>query len=655
MHIIHSVWSTISMCSSVFYHTLFILVIQLSMKGLYSKPSVISKNQDCPTTGVPINERRGTNLIYDTKPLYKLDMENAEQGYTPGNTYQLYVKAQDPNRKFTEVLLSTRSDTENCGMGTFDRDPELQGQPPNCSHIVYKATRSPEHTLIFSWTAPQCGCVNFRVRVKSSRNIYYLDDAEKSNGFLSQKICSKDLTKYVTELPVSKRFNILCAIIKKTDILSLSESSDVLTRRKLNFRDMSLLEVEDLKINLHRRSEEVRECCSKNGQEKYECFGDIRRLRIDQFCEDGEPIIPFTITRLGYMTQHKKKCCWRLGERRYACFAESGLEGAHDGQQADWVKRTNILDESDPLNDIADYPTELSEQLNKLNILPNTDTMTKPDTFHKYSREYKNHQKSHTSIMKTRPSEADEAATTVQTKYYTESTIASTTQTTEELFRAMQRAQMSYECCNSGKKHASDVKVKDYWKMCEKSSRKYSRSRYTKGRGKCRRYYHQCCVEQVHLLQLRNVDRINPEHEKQHLQTITTELPNRDLVSIQRSSVAMTQELFNKSSGVTQQHVRHIQYDNETFQNASENTSLDNARKTDLSNDTLLIDYDKENIDNDDIGSYSVDYSESETTGLNIGGIQPSISSSKILTLKKNKRKRKRPKKNHRKRKMTKE
>lgn len=51
------------------------------------------------------------------------------------------------------------------------------------------------------------------------------------------------------------------------------------------------------------------------------------------------------------------------GERRYACFAESGLEGAQDGQQADWVKRTNILDESDPLNDIEDYPTELNEQV----------------------------------------------------------------------------------------------------------------------------------------------------------------------------------------------------------------------------------------------------------------------------------------------------
>lgn len=44
-----------------------------------------------------------------------------------------------------------------------------------------------------------------------------------------------------------------------------------------------------------------------------QCFGDVRRRRIDTFCGIGEPDIPFSKARLDWVKQKETECCWQIG------------------------------------------------------------------------------------------------------------------------------------------------------------------------------------------------------------------------------------------------------------------------------------------------------------------------------------------------------
>jgi len=45
-----------------------------------------------------------------------------------------------------------------------------------------------------------------------------------------------------------------------------------------------------------------------------DCFGDVRRRRIDTFCRSGKPSIPFTKDRFNWMYGKYDDCCMRIGK-----------------------------------------------------------------------------------------------------------------------------------------------------------------------------------------------------------------------------------------------------------------------------------------------------------------------------------------------------
>lgn len=75
----------------------------------------------------------------------------------------MFVKAQDRDRKFSDVLVwAEGSGLQGCSAGSFDSNPDLYHQPDNCPHLVTRNSKVPEHLFQVTWTAPPCGCVTIR-------------------------------------------------------------------------------------------------------------------------------------------------------------------------------------------------------------------------------------------------------------------------------------------------------------------------------------------------------------------------------------------------------------------------------------------------------------------------------------------------------------
>ncbi|KAK3098147.1 hypothetical protein FSP39_016638 [Pinctada imbricata] len=384
-----------------------------------------------------------------------------------------------------------------CPLGTFDTTSARFFQPSNCSHLVLKNTRGAEHTFAFGWTAPECGCVTIRARVKTSdTNAYILDDNDVSDGYLTKRVCRQNLKDILSHISPNEKEDILCQVSQNLQIGSLDQRPDIMSRRKLQYDNLSSLEKQTLDMALHQRLRSVNMCCGLRGEERHECLGDVRRRRLDHFCAYGEPLIPFTTDRVDYMMERKKECCWRLGERRYHCFGNIPQgDGVHSN--AVWrVKNMRHKDDSDPLNDLEDFPVETLRQL------PLQQAKVASKISRKSMPSIRNRALAG-SVVQKKPKSIPGYTLTIPPKPVTrkndvETTTAvvtmDTTKTTKHLLRKIKRYQTRLECCNQGKFYATKL-MGDPWQMCSDEAYTYART-IRGGRRKCRAFYLRCCMEE---------------------------------------------------------------------------------------------------------------------------------------------------------------
>ncbi|XP_069134178.1 uncharacterized protein [Argopecten irradians] len=499
---------------------LLLLVIQLLAKQglIHARPSHDPGQTGlCPSIGLPAGGVREVNLIHDGKPKYRLDLQQSRRGYVPGRTYSIYIRAQDPTQTFGDSLLSVTSESRTCKHGNFSIQSQSYYQPEGCDHMVLKNTREFEHTFSFQWTAPTCGCVILRARVRSVNNVYYLDNKNVIDGYLTKRVCRRQMSTILSKISHIEREDLLCHVVSKSDDHMVDEDH-FLRRRKMNPTLMSVLERDALMVSLSQRVYEVNKCCVQTGVARADCLGDIRRHRIDQLCANTEHL-PFTVQGDAYMTERRDNCCWRLGERRYDCFAMGRQGGGVPPPQSDVDTEvatvTNVLDESDPVNDIEDYPNRLSEELVKLNLnheepesddnsiaadIPSKDFVSNsaPRPSHKNMLALPKH----TAKQQISQSTTTEKTTPLQPTVTEESTKMAPTpqtqllkQTTQGLEKKLLRAQMELDCCQQGKQYGTTLIMGNTWDRCEQRTRKVTKIMKGKKKRWCRRYHLRCCVE----------------------------------------------------------------------------------------------------------------------------------------------------------------
>ncbi|XP_033741558.1 immunoglobulin A1 protease autotransporter-like [Pecten maximus] len=499
------------------------LLIQLAKQGLiHARPSHDPGQTagQCPSAGPPSGGLRELNVIYDGKPRYRLDFHQSRSGYVPGRTYIIYVRAQDPSQTFGDILLSVTSESRTCHHGNFSIQSQRYYQPKGCDHMVLKNTREFEHSFAFQWTAPTCGCVILRARVRSVNNIYYLDNENVIDGYLTKRVCRRHMSTILSKISHNELEDLLCQVVSKSDEQMINEDH-FLRRRKMNPSQMTDLEKDALQISLRQRVYEVKQCCAQTGAAKTDCLGDIRRHRIDQLCANTQHL-PFTVRSDAYMTERRDNCCWRLGERRYDCFMMGHQGGSVPSSQSDvdtdvaMVTGVNVLDESDPVNDLEDYPNRLSEELVQLNMsheelegednaaaVPNKGLVsTLPPHFHKKTEKSLVLQRSKTDLHQNYQPVATGETSQLQQPPVEDSTkmgptpqTRSLTQTTQGLEKKLLRAQVELECCQQGKQYGAVLVTRDTWDRCEQRTRKVTKAMKGKKKRWCRRYHFRCCVE----------------------------------------------------------------------------------------------------------------------------------------------------------------
>ncbi|XP_046549158.1 uncharacterized protein LOC124259108 [Haliotis rubra] len=208
------------------------------------------------------------------------------------------------------------------------------------------------------------------------------------SGFLSKRLCPRQnrrasRTKHTrpvkTELPTTtttttttttptptptqqkklsraERMDLLCQISLHFNGAELLAREVFLRRRQITRLDLTSLTRTELALD--QRKLDIHECCKiVSTTKKTRCFDHMRRRRIDRFCRNGHPDVPFTARRDIFMREKEERCCWRLGESRYHCFAHNSIFKSVSGQN--FVDYS--LDEMDPVNDIGDYPSEIQE------------------------------------------------------------------------------------------------------------------------------------------------------------------------------------------------------------------------------------------------------------------------------------------------------
>ncbi|XP_022291801.2 uncharacterized protein LOC111103086 isoform X2 [Crassostrea virginica] len=493
-----------------------LFVVDVSVGGTLANQAV------CPSVGLPANGARQTNLLYKTKPMYVLDARNVKDGYLPGETYSLYVKAQDSDRKFSDVMVwAEESGQEGCKTGSFDTNPEFYHQPENCSHLVTRNSKAPGHTFHFSWTAPPCGCVTIRARVTSVESgSYVLDDNSSKQGYLTSYVCPKDLQPLLSKIPLEKRENLLCRVVTNMTGSDIATRQHVLSRRKMEYNAMSPLQKNAWEEALGQRAYNIKKCCGLRGIERTECLGDERRRRIDRFCAFGESMIPYTVKRRQFMAERREECCWRLGERRYHCFANIPTDSAFSKDSVWNIKHVQEMDESDPINDLEDYNAEvLKEFASKPYMVKATpekavsddsqiDTTQKENTLtSKKLMTTEAHTKPTTiPVVKTTTPPTTTTTTTMTTKTTTTTTeipvttteaemSKKTTLTSADLQRKMKKIRLRLDCCESGREEGENV-GDNPWDTCASRSYKYTR-KMRKARRKCRTYFLKCCIEEA--------------------------------------------------------------------------------------------------------------------------------------------------------------
>lgn len=352
-------------------NSFIVIVIQalIGTKGSHLDP--------CPRhRGLPNGLTRAENSFGATgdgkRAIYRLDLREAIQGYIPNEAYSFRVHTTVRNQKFNDAIAMLDALEPKCGTGHWIVDSDDLHSPKDCPDVVTTQEKLPMGKANFKWRAPECGCVHIRLRVHTNAT-YYLEDKNVHNGPLARTICSKVTAEPKTinetsmtalsptttpvdkfELTRDERLYILCDVSMLHDAATLLQDDLFVRRRSIS--TLVNFELDHLSLAIEQRALETKNCCSMASQyEIQECFGDVRRHRIDAFCGTGEPKIPFSKSRFHWIKQKQSECCWQIGEDRYACFNHTLTEQAmlKDGQNTEAAMFD--MDDFDPANDIEDY------------------------------------------------------------------------------------------------------------------------------------------------------------------------------------------------------------------------------------------------------------------------------------------------------------
>ncbi|XP_063403363.1 uncharacterized protein LOC134687195 isoform X1 [Mytilus trossulus] len=527
------------------FFLLLVLGIQIKLKGIYARPSSDFR-RSCPSTGIPQGSQRGVNVRHDKKPVFKIDVGGIQKhGYESGQQYEINVLAQDPNTQFGDVLLWLQTESDRCKVGKLDATKGLYLQPENCLHMVFKDTKPAAYKFTFKWTAPACGCILVRARVESAdKSVYFMEDEDVVTGYLTKRICPQEGSVTLKQMSKQEKYKLLCEVTDGASADDVARRTYVQTRRKVDFSKMPWIEQEAWILAFDQRIFEVQQCCKMIPSEQENCLSDVRRHRLDKFCAYGESIVPFTDKRRDFMIKRQDECCWRLGEGRYQCFS-SGPMVDGTGRHVDAIEN---MDESEPINDLEDFQTEIGYKIVQSKNDMNDDlqnnpmilTMNEPknddsiqsvgkiadnieiphdESFGKNKTDNYNEleddesdenenvdgsenlSKEEKQTNNKHKTDLDETAVKLVTSPSIQkkddiTTLASTfsTETSEVLKRKFQRTKTKLECCDLGKKYGIGYIHGDFWDRCENEAH-VTAKQYKAGKRRCKNFFMRCCIE----------------------------------------------------------------------------------------------------------------------------------------------------------------
>ncbi|XP_055955104.1 uncharacterized protein LOC126811299 [Patella vulgata] len=467
----------------------------------------------------------------------------------------IYVRLRSSSNdiEFTDAVLKADA-ISDCGTGIFDVNSAYLYQPRNCPQIIMTENKQPMNTVSFKWTAPNCGCVTFRATVIRNGETYYYDDDKVTDGKLVRTVCphgerhveklrievnttpSTSLLSYpqLSKLNRADRLNLLCKITQTFTINEILQRPMFLERRAL--QNTTLVELFNIELALEQRRADVVKCCKESVSEKATCFSDVRRHRIDQFCGDGYPSIPFTTSKDNYMRKREAECCWKLGESRYRCFNKS--DDVETPLRTKYYSMDFSLDESDPINDIADYPTEINsiEEKNKTILFDVDDshntaikTSNHPTTLSAFTTGPQTLQASRIPLLRKasrppqttylpisaeiKPRQGDMAPAYLPRQSNTKKTpIKSSVEiTVQTLAQKLWKSSLRLACCQQGQIYAEKSHQQDFWKGCRLAAKDF-REIVRRGKRICANSFQKCCFEQ-HLTVTQKEERVSTTQE----------------------------------------------------------------------------------------------------------------------------------------------
>ncbi|ESP01065.1 hypothetical protein LOTGIDRAFT_172798 [Lottia gigantea] len=508
-------------------------------------------------TGVKTDKNlRGVNLDKTSGlPFYWFDLHRASDGYHSEYTYTFRLHSSSEASPFSDAVLQVET-ANNCGTGDLVVNTTFLYQPRNCPKMIMTEYKKPMTNVPFKWRAPKCGCIKFRATVIRNGVTYFYDDENISDGNLVKTVCphgvrvaeqlvevdekttdstTKTLSTVTSKMDRAALLDLLCKITSTLNNLELLKRPEFIQRRKL--QNSSLVKLLNIELALEQRKADISSCCHKKGEDKTICFDNVRRYRIDQLCGDGQPRIPFVEQKRNYMRKRESECCWRIGQPRYQCFSKSS-------EQLTEYSVDYSLDESDPANDIADYPKEVEryemasntkffsppptlkpdnqniETLTKLEETTTPTSVTKsvtlPPIRQPSARPHR--QTTPTSVLthhRQRPVPAVKTklrqSRTVgqgdmgynlrkQAKYTRKTTnlrhsASSVEITVNTLKQKLWKSSLKLECCQQGRIFAAKTGRTDVWDRCRSAAKDF-RSSVVRGKKICSNTFQKCCVEQ---------------------------------------------------------------------------------------------------------------------------------------------------------------
>nr|KAG5694097.1 hypothetical protein BaRGS_033716 [Batillaria attramentaria] len=373
---------------------------------------------------------------------------------------------------FSDAVITAETNG-SCGVGELHYDSDdfyqVKQDSQDCPLLLTTNRKSVMQQLPpLRWRAPKCGCVHFRAMVIEMSKIYYAERVGVVDGPLAATICTEHPSNHPRKLSREERTELLCRVTERFSGLEVLQRSEFMKRHALSlpYMDKSAMEL---------------------------ALSTRRRHRVDNFCDDGSPDVPFTSFRSKFMREREEACCWRLGEARYDCFSTNA--GTKHGQwSADFS-----LDESDPLNDLGDYPDEILA-LEKIDRNPpGKDFATAPPVHTgKFQTAREVNQGRERSVERPVPTRAVVEDAFLGGEVDEEQSSRSIDKTFSKLQRRMWKLSLRTQCCEAGVRAASSA-YGDFtavWKQCTHSGDKMLASKPVKHGGKiCSSQFQKCCME----------------------------------------------------------------------------------------------------------------------------------------------------------------